>query len=81
MKWNYNIDEAPKGTYIEHVKTNKLGVTTRTKEFVPDKCWIAHNNGKTVCVSSILEDGRWNGMTKDEKPLAFAPLLKHPDKE
>ena len=78
MTWNFNIEEAPKGFDKEITSTDKKGKTTTRTQFVHEKIWAATKCGK-VGVSYCLEDGRWNGFMADSPPIAWAPLLEHPN--
>lgn len=75
MKWNYNMDEAPKGEYKELPARNG-GVR---KVFAPEKILAAHSDGELVTISNwIPEQGRWNMFSKDAPPIAWAPWPDHP---
>lgn len=75
MTWNYNMNEAPKGSHKE-VAGNK-GVR---KVFVPEWCFVMLN-GKRYWTHR-LESGRWNGFTDKEAGDCWHPAPAPPtDKE
>lgn len=69
-----DISTAPKGVYVEQ-KTGK-GIV---KRFIPEWCFVAHR-GKRYW-TYMLENGRWNGFTKDEKPELWHPAPELPTKD
>lgn len=78
VRWNFNIDEAPRGTMEVKERTDKKGKVSITSTFIGSPCLIATKCGKRF-VSSILETGRWFGLATDEKPVAWQILDKHPN--
>ena len=78
MTWNFNMDEAPRGSYRDVVKT--VGKNTKmTVVHVPDLI-IAAGNGGVVTLSRWLPDqSRWNMFTKDAPPFAWMPWPTHPE--
>lgn len=75
MSWNFNIDEAPRGTYRE-VKSGKSG--TRTVHS-PHLVIVASSDMQTVTLSRWLPDQeRWNMLSKNDRPVAWMEFPKHP---
>ena len=79
MQWNFNMDEAPRGT-VRSV-TRKSGKNTVTiEEHVPERIIAAIGDGQGVTVSYwIPKDQRWNMFTKSVGPIAWMPWPKHPE--
>ena len=77
MEWNFDISQAPQGRWVEKVISVKDEPRV-IKNFMTEQCLIASKCGK-VFTSYKLRDGRWNGLTKDEQPIAWAKLLEHPN--
>lgn len=67
-----NIETATKGRAIDR----RIGEKS-ARVFCPEWCFI-HLNGK-VFWTYMLENGRWNGLTKDQKPDLWhaAPVPPH----
>lgn len=75
--WNFNIDEAPRGSFREVTRTIGKNEVTTT-EHVPTHI-IAAGSGDVVTLSKwIHKEGRWNMFTKDCPPMAWKPWPRHP---
>lgn len=74
--WNFNMDEAPKGSYKVTVRSlnNKV---TETKTFIPEPCHVLLN-GK-VYQTWKLESGRWNGFCDYQRGDAWFPFPIPPE--
>lgn len=78
MAWNFNMDEAPRGTFRDVVKT--VGKNTVMSVVHDPDLIIAAGSGGIVTLSKWLPDqGRWNMFTKDVPPLAWMPWPTHPE--
>ena len=76
-RWNFNMDEAPRGR-TETVDRTIKGKIITIERHVPEMI-IAAGNGGIVTVSRWLpEAGRWNMFTKDCPPLAWMPWPQPP---
>lgn len=72
--WNYNMSEAPKGSYREVA----IGKGTR-KIHEPVRIIAAAPDSDVVTISNWLPDQeRWNMFTKERPPIAWAPWPEHP---
>lgn len=69
--WNFNMAEAPRGREVI------AGKGTRT---IPVPILAAYPDGKTVAKTRWLPDAeRWDGMTKDQSPIAWQNWPDHPN--
>ena len=84
MTWNFDIDEAPRGTTVRKVITNSKGIDVARDTFLPDKVIVAAS-GRMVMVSYWMppqEDrpnGRWHGLAAAERPIAWMPFPEFPE--
>lgn len=77
-EWNFNIDEAPKGSYEEYTVKTKTG-EMRLQRYLAPRI-IAAGSGDTVTVSTwIPGSGRWDFFSKDCPPVAWMPFPEHPN--
>lgn len=75
MEWQ-PIETAPKGRVIQH--NYAIGGKIVSKEsFIREMCLVALN-GK-VYYTAMLEDGRFNGFSKNDKPTHWMPLPEPPN--
>ena len=74
MDWNFNMSEAPRGKVL--TLKSKDGKRTMS-QFIPEPCHVLLN-GK-VYQTWRLEDGRWNGFTKDQEGDAWVAFPKPPN--
>lgn len=78
MTWNYNMDEAPKGS------VEKVHVTIRGKDVIRERLnreiiIAADDKGKVVTKSYWIEkEERWCMFTKDCPPMCWQPWPTHP---
>ncbi len=81
MTWNFNMDEAPRGSWREVERTiGKNKVVAKVHEAPP--IIAADSSGTVVTLSRWVEkDGRWNMFTKDAPPVAWKPWPVHPFSE
>lgn len=78
MKWNFNLDEAPRG-YSRFV-TRRIGKNDiTTEEHVPGLIIAAGNDGVVTVSRWLPKEERWNMFTKDVPPMAWMPWPKHPE--
>ncbi len=86
-KWNYNMDEAPRGKYV--TKTLKVGIRQVETEMYEHDLIIA-TDGDIVTLSKWLppitdgpvskqRDGRWMMFGLKQTPLAWQPWPKSPN--
>ena len=78
--WNYDISEAPKGSYTEIYQNSRVGGYYRQK-FVPDLVILATGCGAVI--KSFWSDKRqnWSGLATGEQPVAWQPWPTPPEKE
>lgn len=74
--WNYNIDEAPKGEYVERVTTTKDGKQKTHREYESPFIWTASNCGKVIKSrwfppNRYTKTGRWDGYSEGKPPIAW----------
>lgn len=68
--WNFNIAEAPRGREVTAGKGTRI---------IPVPILAAYPDNKTVAKTRWLPDAeRWEGMTKDQAPVAWKPWDTHP---
>lgn len=77
-KWNYNLEEAPKGKYEEVVSTRVDGKDHYKDVFVGEVVLTASKCGKVIPTHYIAPEQRWNMYAKGEEPLAWQPMPEHP---
>lgn len=77
MSWNFNIDEAPKGSHKIVMQTLK-GREVERKIHVPETIIAAGNEGVVTFSYWVEKKERWCFFTKDTPPLAWFPFPKHP---
>jgi hypothetical protein len=78
MTWNFNMDDAPRGTF-EDVRRDNGKTVSMAVLHVPTMIIAAGNDG-VVTVSKWLEkEGRWMMFTKGVPPLAWMPWPEHFD--
>lgn len=75
--WNYNMDEAPKGTYEKVVRTFK-GQEVTYDRHIPTLVIAAGNDGVVTVSRWLPEEERWNMFTKNVPPFAWYPWPEHP---
>jgi hypothetical protein len=78
MNWNFNMDEAPRGSVRTMART--IGKNTVNVEvFHPDMIIAADASGTVVTPSHWKpSEGRWQMFTKDAPPIAWMPWPEHP---
>lgn len=74
--WNYNIDDAPKGEYVERVTTTKDGKEKAYREYDAPTIWTASRCGKVIksrwiAPNRYTKTGRWDGYSEGESPVAW----------
>lgn len=76
MPWNFNMDEAPRGT-VEIVTREVKGKVQQMEKFTPQR--ILATNGVIVTMSNWIPPkkgppaapGRWNMFSADRPPIAW----------
>lgn len=79
--WNFNIDEAPRGSMVQQPRTIRDKETTVTA-FVPDRVILATKCGKVIGSNFIPGDdkreARWEFLATGEAPVAWMLWPEHP---
>lgn len=78
--WNFNIDEAPKGTTTTREIPNGKKLK-KVSTFTPEYVFTASKCGKVLISRWIPEGKRWEFYTKDSPPIAWHPAPKYPNSE
>lgn len=78
--WNYNMDEAPKGTHREvSAGLAKDGSPKVRKVYQRVNLLAADGSSDLVTITCWLPDqNRWNMFTKEHPPIAWAEWPTHP---
>ena len=75
--WNFNMDEAPKGSYEKVVRVMQ-GREVAQERHVPALIIAAGNDFVVTPSRWLPEEGRWNMFTKSVPPIAWYPWPEHP---
>ncbi len=76
--WNFNMNEAPKGTTRTVTRTiGKNEVTT--EEHVPALIIAAGSDGVVTLSKWLPKERRWNMFTEATPPIAWMPWPSHPE--
>ena len=79
-KWNYNLDEAPRGENVMRKQPGPKGQEVEREVFIPAKIIACAGDGKTVTVTNWLpKQERWNFFASGEAPLCWQPWPDHPE--
>jgi hypothetical protein len=79
VTWNFDLEQAPRGTF-KTVKCSNGKKDLERKIFVPEYIITACKDNKLVTVSCWLEpQKRWNGYATDESPIAWQRFPTHPE--
>ena len=78
MGWNFNMDEAPRGSF--RTVTRKVGKNEITADqFFPDQIIVADASGTVVTLSHWKpNEGRWQMFTAEHPPIAWQFWPDHP---
>jgi hypothetical protein len=80
MTWDFDITQAPRGSYVVRNKTLGKG-RGDTKDFVADVVILATKCGVVTKSRYLPDEKRWEGLAKGEQPVAWQPWPKHPHAE
>jgi len=79
-RWNFNMDEAPRGE--TRLVTRQVGKNmVETEVFFPAPIFAAGNDRVVTPSRWLPKEDRWNMFTKDTPPMAWQPWPKHPEDE
>jgi len=75
--WDYDMSEAPNGRVVQETISRGEKIIIQSR-FIPEPCHVLLN-GK-VYQTWRLQDGRWNGFTKEQVGDAWFPYPTPPAK-
>jgi hypothetical protein len=79
-KWNFNMDQAPRGNVrVERRTIGKNAV--EVERHTPSPIIAAGACGVVTPSYWLPASGRWNMFTKDRPPIAWMPWPTHPAQE
>lgn len=79
MTWNFNMDEAPKGQFVDRTRTLKTGEVVQYQTFELTKILAAYAKSDLVTMSNWIPSAkRWNMFTEQNPPVAWMPWPAHP---
>lgn len=77
MTWNFNIEEAPRGSTVERTVTTEKGKVPY-ESFEHDHVILASKCGKVTRSYWIPDESRWAMFSKHEAPVAWMLWPSHP---
>lgn len=80
MEWNFDIEQAPKGTTTTVQKTIGKAVVNQSIH-VPALIIASGTDGVVTLSKWLPKEERWNMFSKNVPPLAWMPWPSHPDGE
>lgn len=83
MTWNFNMDEAPKGGWVNRDtgRKDKSGAPIMADEYETVRLIVAGSKGVVTATKWLHEEERWEMFKKDSPPKAWQPWPVHPDFE